>query len=51
MYRFLQRLWRNIVDETTGELVVTDAPVDDVTLKQLHRTIDTVRTEMNELRF
>ncbi len=51
MYRFLQRLWRNIVDETTGDLVVTDEPMDDDTLKQLHRTIDTVRTEMNELRF
>src|SRR3712207_9102647 len=22
--RFLQRLWRNVVDETTGELVVSD---------------------------
>ena len=51
MYRFLQRLWRNVVDETTGEIIVTDDPVDDDTLKQLHRTIDTVRTEMDELRF
>ena len=24
MYRFLQRLWRNVVDEDTGELTVTD---------------------------
>ena len=24
MYRFLQRLWRNIVDEETGEVVVAD---------------------------
>ena len=28
MYRFLQRLWRNIVDEETGEVVVVDAPAD-----------------------
>jgi leucyl-tRNA synthetase len=51
MYRFLQRLWRNIVDETTGECTVTDAPLGDDLTKQLHRTIDTVRTEMNALRF
>ena len=26
MYRFLQRLWRAMVDETTGEIVVVDEP-------------------------
>ena len=29
MYRFLQRLWRNIVDEETGGVAVADAPADD----------------------
>jgi leucyl-tRNA synthetase len=51
MYRFLQRLWRNMVDEDTGECTVVDAPADDDTRKLLHRTIDTVRTEMDALRF
>ena len=51
MYRFLQRLWRAMVDETTGELVVDDAPADDETRRLLHRTIDTVRREMDALRF
>jgi leucyl-tRNA synthetase len=51
MYRFLQRLWRNIVDEDTGECTVVDTPADQDTLKLLHRTIDFVRTEMNELHF
>jgi leucyl-tRNA synthetase len=51
MYRFLQRLWRNVVDEQTGECTVTDEPADDETVKQLHRTIDVVRTEMDALRF
>ena len=51
MYRFLQRLWRNLVDETTGECTVVDAPLDEDTNKLLHRTIDVVRTEMNALRF
>ena len=46
MYRFLQRLWRNLIDEETGELVVTDAPADDDTRRLLHRTIDFVRTEI-----
>jgi leucyl-tRNA synthetase len=51
MYRFLQRLWRNVVDETTGECVVVDAAADEDTRKLLHRTIDVVRTEMDALRF
>ena len=51
MHRFLQRLWRNLIDEETGEPVVTDAPADDDTRRQLHRTIDFVRTEIEGLRF
>ncbi len=51
MYRFLQRLWRTIVDEQSGESVVADIPADHDTKKLLHRTIDVVRTEMDALRF
>ncbi|MFV0257949.1 MAG: leucine--tRNA ligase [Acidimicrobiales bacterium] len=51
MYRFLQRVWRNLVDETTGELTVTDAEPDADTLRLLHRTIDGVGRDYNELRF
>ena len=51
MYRFLQRLWRNLVDEDSGDLVVVDTPADDDTITLLHRTIDVVRTEMDALRF
>ena len=51
MYRFLQRLWRNIVDEETGAAVVADDPADDDTRRLLHRTIDVVRTEIEALRF
>jgi leucyl-tRNA synthetase len=50
-YRFLQRLWRNMVDETTGQCIVFDEPADAETLKLLHKTIDVVRTEMEALRF
>ena len=31
MYRFLQRLWRNMVDEETGEVALLDRPADDET--------------------
>ncbi len=39
MYRFLQRVWRNLVDEETGELRVVESPADDTTRRLLHRTI------------
>jgi leucyl-tRNA synthetase len=48
--RFLQRLWRNVVDEGTGALRVVDEPADDETRRLLHRTIDTVRRDMENLR-
>jgi leucyl-tRNA synthetase len=51
MYRFLQRLWRNVVSEDTGAAVVADAPADAETTRLLHRTIDVVRTEVEGLRF
>jgi leucyl-tRNA synthetase len=51
MYRFLQRFWRTAVDEDTGELVVTDDAPDDETMRLLHKTIDAVNTEMDNLRF
>ena len=37
--RFLQRLWRNILDEETGELAVVDTEPDEETAKLLARTI------------
>ncbi|GAA2257857.1 leucine--tRNA ligase [Kitasatospora cystarginea] len=50
-YRFLQRLWRNIVSETTGELVVTEEAPDEATLRALHKAIDGIRGDMAGLRF
>ncbi len=51
VHRFLQRLWRNFVDENTGGSQVSDAPADDETRRLLHRTIDAVRTDMAALGF
>ena len=51
MYRFLQRVWRNLVDEDTGaSRVVDDKPADEV-VRLLHKTIDGVRTDMEAMRF
>ncbi|MFE1321165.1 leucine--tRNA ligase [Kitasatospora phosalacinea] len=50
-YRFLQRLWRNVVSEVTGELVVTEEEPDEATLRALHKTIDGIRGDMAGLRF
>ncbi|MEP7201156.1 MAG: leucine--tRNA ligase [Ilumatobacteraceae bacterium] len=51
MYRFLQRLWRNIVDEETGDLALLPTPADIETKRLLHRTISGVRDDMDALRF
>ncbi|MGB0821915.1 MAG: class I tRNA ligase family protein, partial [Ilumatobacteraceae bacterium] len=51
MFRFLQRLWRTMVVEETGELRTLADSTDDETRRLLHRTIDVVRTEMEALRF
>jgi leucyl-tRNA synthetase len=51
MHRFLQRLWRLIIDEATGETEVSaDAP-DQATARLLHRTIALVREDFAVLRF
>lgn len=55
VYRFLSRVWRLIVDDTTETPVllatVTNAPADAETLKLLHKTIQKVTEDTNGLRF
>ncbi|MDR2748735.1 MAG: leucine--tRNA ligase [Bifidobacteriaceae bacterium] len=48
--RFLQRLWRNVVNEETGEIVAKDKKMDEETEKLLHKTIFAVREEMENIR-
>ncbi|MDQ0786937.1 leucyl-tRNA synthetase family protein [Streptomyces sp. B3I8] len=56
-FRLLQRLWRNVVDEATGEVTVADVgttgndAVDVDTLRALHKAIDGVRQDLEGLRF
>jgi len=51
MYRFLQRLWRNVVDESTGASRVVDGTADVETMRVLHRTIAGVAADYQHLRF
>jgi len=50
-HRFLQRLWRNVIDEVSGEVIVSDDPPDKATNRLLHKTIDALRTDFDGLRF
>jgi leucyl-tRNA synthetase len=49
--RFLQRVWRNLVDEATGASRVTDEQPDDATLRLLHRTIAGVHADYRVLHY
>jgi len=49
--RFLQRVWRAVVDEQTGATRVVDQPADEETRRTLHGVISAVRTDMEGLRF
>jgi leucyl-tRNA synthetase len=51
VYRLLQRIWRNVVDEETGEATVTEDELDDETQRALNRAIAAVRDDMERLRF
>ena len=47
--RFLQRLWRNVVDEATGEVTVVDADLDLETAKLLARTVHDVTADYDDM--
>jgi leucyl-tRNA synthetase len=51
VHRFLARLWRTVVDEDTGAVRVHDRDPDPETWRLLHRTIASVRDDMESLRF
>jgi len=51
VHRFLQRFWRNAIDEQTGAIRVSDASADEDTRRILHRTIEAVRNDMGKLQF
>ena len=51
MQRFLQRVWRNLVDEDTGRLTVSDSDCPEDLLRALHIAIDGVQRDMDGMRF
>ncbi|MCW2525573.1 MAG: leucyl-tRNA synthetase [Pseudonocardiales bacterium] len=50
-YRLLQRIWRTVVDETTGLAHVSEDEPSPELNRLLHKTIDSVRDGMESLRF
>ncbi len=50
-FRFLQRLWRNIVDEDTGKARVVDSPADDATARVVAKAVDGVARDFEGLRY
>ncbi len=53
VHRFLQRLWRLIIDEDTGELSkqVKNVEADEATLRLLHQTIRKVTGDIEDFGF
>jgi leucyl-tRNA synthetase len=51
MQRFLQRLWRNVIDEDTGDTVVSEDEAPEELMRHLHRTIAGVDADLQHLRF
>jgi leucyl-tRNA synthetase len=49
--RFLQRLWRSLVDPDTGEVLITESAASPDLEVLLHRTIKAVTDDMAALRF
>jgi leucyl-tRNA synthetase len=50
LFRFLQRAWRMIIDEATGEPRLAAKP-DEAVERQLHRAIAKVKADIPDLRF
>jgi leucyl-tRNA synthetase len=51
VHRFLQRLWRNFIDEETGALLVTDEPAAEPLRRLLHKTTKRVSDDMERMSY
>ncbi len=51
VHRFLQRVWRNFVDDRTGELLVSDEEASLELRRLLHKTISRVTEAMDTMAF
>lgn len=48
--RFLQRVWRNVIDEETGEVIVDNNPMDAKTARLVAKAEEEVRVELENMR-
>lgn len=51
MQRFLQRVWRNLVDEDSGQLHVSETSAPLGLQRELHKAIQGVANDLGDLRF
>jgi leucyl-tRNA synthetase len=51
VHRFLQRMWRNFIDEDSDDVLVSDEPSTGELQVLLHRTIEAVTRDMEQLQF
>lgn len=51
VHRFLQRLWRAVISEQTGQAAVSEQPPQAAAARLLHRTIAAVRRDFDGLKF
>ncbi len=51
VHRFLHRVWRNFVNEETGDTLVTDEPPSPELERKMHQSIERVTRQMESLGF
>ncbi len=51
VHRFLQRLWRNFIDDDSETLLVSDEPATEAIRRKLHQTIKRVTDAMESMSF
>jgi leucyl-tRNA synthetase len=51
VHRFLQRIWRNFVEEDTNGLLISEEPPAEEHIRLLHKTIKRVTDDMERLSF
>lgn len=49
VHRFLQRFWRNFINEETGALKIDDAPAAEAIKRSLHKTIKRVTEALDSM--
>ncbi len=51
VHRFLQRVWRNFIDQDSGEILIDERPPDEDMLKAMHKTLAEVTADMESMSY